>query len=952
MANRLDAQLNLYFGEGTDTALTHSQSQAQIVRKLSTSSSPLSSDDLNGTRTAVTVDGEPPQHLRDHQVVDDDDDDEDETSSIYSDDIYNVVAWQLGHHRAGSVSDGAAIGTDHHSPNHSKSHNTLSTRKGLKWYKKLFRLKRLQNQKHSKLFDVKLLQNATQNEAEFDDSANSKNGSNAQNGKSMKRSQSTANLTPFQFDDAAQPPPDGFDDAANCKNFKSPKSIKLQSPTGRPIRFELLLYEKRGKSRYKLMDHKSAKCICSNARKFDTKRFLAKHRMSIDHELQLIQTIQHYKQVMLRHGASSKNAQNAKSSKTSKFSKNANFENDGDRINSEGDELHHDLSATCTSTSDSDISITIDTETLYDDEDCSSFDQRHTTTPRRNLKADSRFMRFEHIVHSVCHRYEQHTAHSPYLVNYASLRKKQQQIELFYRHKVADSETVALLLPNSQNAGNPQNVGNDAMLSPQATNPQNAKNAENAKTAQNAATSKMSENGTSSASTTSATCPLTTWSTGKSAQKSAAKIAPNRNHKTNRKQSQHTIARKGTTKSTSNCTKSTPSTSRNVPGTTVFPPDSVINNESTMPMDSVYAENGQSDSDRVQTDFDTEFGIETEGDIIDDSEHIMDDLNGYLSDNEADDENEDEISEDEPSEDDSDASMDSVTLKQILIESQRIQKKAKKQRKATIRAISRTSKTSKTSKISKSSKCAKNRKFAKCSKTPTTSKESKSGKSTKTVALKPPSKSTQNSSSPSGNSKKSGKSSKSKTSRKLKDSKRKRLKKRKRRHVPRFMKSKSATPRRAHKLKTCDMNSASTAVREAANSGIRSHVHSEHVLSDQSSKQKRSRKRRKSFVSLSAKHGASTGNAITRRATVSGLSPNSSKNARFFGAESAEEFDGDTATATSTTTQIGAPCDASIKCKLQRLSSPQYLRLKSRDSLAKAIPLKLLSLRCETEYDS
>ncbi len=371
MTTRLDAQLSIYFGDGMDgLTLTHSQSQGQALNmKRSLSISPSSTDDCSVPTEEAS------------------------SSRIYSDDdIYNIVAWQLGSQRLGSVSDGEAIT------------ESAGKRKGLKWYKKLFRLKRGQKRP---------------NENKQEPLSIKRNGKIGEE-RELKHSQSTVQLPASSKDQNPLNP---------LNPFNSPRSIKLSSPTNRNIRFELLLYEKRGKLRYKLMDHrrsksskssKSPKCLCSNVRKFDVKQFLSKHTMSIDHELQLIQTIQHYKQVMLSRPIPRTPIKKRK-------------------IRSDSN------SSSSQSTEDEDVSITLDTDMFEDDEDESSFDLRHVTTPRRKANPNSRFMQNAHVVHVICNRYEKHTAMSPHLSNYQSLRKKQQQIELFYREKVPDVSTVGIL---------------------------------------------------------------------------------------------------------------------------------------------------------------------------------------------------------------------------------------------------------------------------------------------------------------------------------------------------------------------------------------------------------------------------------------------------------------------------------------------------------------------------
>ena len=117
MTTRTDAQLNLYFGGNEEEQiknkkLSHSQSQANLFAvKISSTSNSLESI-LN---------------------------DEDNLYPSDNDDIYSVVAWQLGHDRVGSVSDGAM--TKKEKSEQHKKYNQLTNRKGLKWYKKLFRQK-------------------------------------------------------------------------------------------------------------------------------------------------------------------------------------------------------------------------------------------------------------------------------------------------------------------------------------------------------------------------------------------------------------------------------------------------------------------------------------------------------------------------------------------------------------------------------------------------------------------------------------------------------------------------------------------------------------------------------------------------------------------------------------------------------------------------------------------
>ena len=159
------------------------------------------------------------------------------------------------------------------------------------------------------------------------------------------------------------------------------------------------------------MDNKLSKCICSNVDRFDTKSFLSKHRMSIDYELQLIQTLQCYKEVMLK--TQNINDQNLKnnlsnSNSSSSLSEHENFGN-------------------------------LDDEN--EDENDSNFDLFHVTTPR------SKCIRFETMIDRIYDRYNLHTTQTS---NYSKLRKKQQRIESFYKDKVADKHSIALLVANNE----------------------------------------------------------------------------------------------------------------------------------------------------------------------------------------------------------------------------------------------------------------------------------------------------------------------------------------------------------------------------------------------------------------------------------------------------------------------------------------------------------------------
>lgn len=331
-----DAQLNLYFGDG-NRPLTHSQSQANLLTLKCNSSSSLS-ESCGSVLSEFDAIGA--------------------SSSSYSDneDIYSVVAWQLGHdridneERVGSVSDTAAQITP-------KNHKKFN-RKGLKWkFKKLFQQK--------KTSPIKQIEKKKKME--------------------LCHSQSTMHLATQNVRDCI------------------PKSIKLQSPTNREIRFELLLYEKHNKARYKLMDNKLHKCICPNVQKFDIKSFLSKHRMSIDFELQLIQTLQCYKEVMLKTNNMNMNIHSQQSSSSMSLS-----------LSSSPNPINND-----------------------EDESDANFDLFHITTPRRKCH-----QQFENIVERIYDRYRKHTAQNN---AYCKLKKKQLRIEQFYKNKVADKHSVALL---------------------------------------------------------------------------------------------------------------------------------------------------------------------------------------------------------------------------------------------------------------------------------------------------------------------------------------------------------------------------------------------------------------------------------------------------------------------------------------------------------------------------
>eukprot|EP01083_Nonionella_stella_P127519 386255_1 len=581
MTERVDAQLDLYFGD-SQRELKHSQSQANLLFD-SVGKSAIPNASLSACSNSIS---------------ETEDDREEDESSVGSDDndIYSVVAWQFGHQRLGSVSDSATIAE----PTSNKHRYATKNSKGLKWHKKLFRRKST-----IKAYNENNDNNPLQSNAKCENNSETK--------RELRHSRSSIQLT------------------SDCTNAR-PLSIKLQSPTNRKIRFELLLYEKRNKSKYKLMDHQSSKCVCSNIKRFDVKKFLSKQRMSIDHELQLIQTIQHYKQLML----------------SKKLSSNEN-----------PDESHDTVSTTSTE-DDDDCALDQDIMSIEDDEDDEAFDLCHVTTPRRKPNPNSRFMQTQNIVNVVYDRYEKHTAHHPCLPNYLSLRKKQEQIETFYRDKVSDEASIMLIADHS--------------------------------------------------------CRdiLKNWCSGKIGLKSATinKKQPLKNPKS------------------ADCTV-----------------DNVLPVEITQTTET---------SDVVLL-------ADTDLELIED---------GYISDDEQDEEDEDE----DQSEDDSDASMDSDTLKRILDEAKQIEKKAKKQTKQNRIKIMKSK--GKHVKILSDNKSDSNR--------------------TTYASLKPPTRSTECSS-------KKKRSKQSKT-RKKGSSKRKGLKRRNKKHIPRFMKSKSHTPRKAHVVMNSDEN--------------------------------------------------------------------------------------------------------------------------------------------------
>ena len=562
--SRADAQLNLYFG-GSQRELKHSQSQANLLENI---------------KSSVSASSDP------SELNEDDGNTQTDESSVYLsenkddiDDIYSVVAWQFGH--AGSISDGAAIAErdgDNISNGPKRKFSSLTNRKGLKWYKRLFRQKSKPTYNRQCSYDPYQQNN--------DNIENDDDASLAQKQK-LKRSKSTATLQPYITADI---------DTKDEKNpYGSPISIKLQSPTNRDIRFECLLYEKKkGKLRYKLMDHVSNKCICSNVHKFDVKQFLSKHRMSIDHELQLIQTVQQYKQIMLS---------NPLPKELKDKAGNGNGNGNGN------ENKNNNLVSSSSDSSSSAESVTLDTDCGgEDDEDSSTFDLYHTTTPRRKHNPSSRFMQFQHIISVIFHRYEKHTKQNPYLVNYLSLRKKQQNIESFYREKVADTVTIPLIADN-QGSG----------------------------------------------------LSLKEWSSGKFGLKSL--IKPNKSKKAD--STKIAIDNHANTKiALNNDIKNIKDNSKSEPNVNL-----------TVKLQSKHASSGYSgdESSFISS--------------MDSTQQPMDhDVNdGYLTDDEQEEEEEEDDefneSEDEQSEDDSDESMDSDTLKRILLEAKEIEKKAKKQRK-------------------------------------------------------------------------------------------------------------------------------------------------------------------------------------------------------------------------------------------------------------------------------
>ena len=792
MTTRTDAQLNLYFGDGQ--RLTHSQSQANLLHSIQSNIKSSSSGSSGSSEQT--------------EINEYDDDDQDEESSIYSetndndnvDDIYSVVAWQLGHdpERCGSVSDGAAITEKQKYNNHQKKRFTLTKRKGLKWYKKLFRQKSNQSYYNSQYHH--------NDNASLGSNVNNKDIDTNQNEKELKHSQSTANLKPYISSEI---------DIKNEKNpYGSPISIKLQSPTNREIRFELILYEKRNKLRYKLMDHLSNKCICSNIKRFDVKKFLSKHRMSIDHELQLIQTIQHYKQVMLSQPLPSKSSKKINNDKKNKLN-----ENMGDITNNNSD---HELLSSSSSTTSDDQSITLDTiDAAYideDDEESSAFDLYHVTTPRRKYNSSSPFMQYKDIVDIIHNRYEKHTKQNPYLANYLLLRKKQQQIEEFYREKVADQQTIPLIANNS--------VSN-----------------------------------------------LNEWKSGKLGLKCLIKSKQPRNKPI-----------KPTVNNNNNRSNNNNNNNSKITKNNQKPINLTANNHLSLNEKSGYSGDESSmisSMDNISDSKDNNKHIniinnQTENEDADD-EYQNDD--GYVTDDEDEEEDdggdeEEEEEDDEQSEDDSDASMDSDTLKRILLQAKEMQKKAKRQRKQ--------------SRIKSKSKRSKKK-----SKHRNKDKEDMINDDTNHItyqSLKPPSLS-------------NGDKSKSKLTRKKKGSKRKGLKKRKKTHIPRFMKSKSHTPRKAHKLKTYNLNDAT----------------GNNDSEKQRKPEQKKIKRKRSFTS------SSPSNLYNKRNSLK-----TGFKKRFFSNDNFDENNGNDTYATSQS-DIGGT-----------LHSPQYLRVKSKNSLTKAIPVKML----------
>ena len=118
-----DAQLNLYFGDGK-RQLTHSQSSANLLRAKCTS--PSLSDSCGSVISDFEIGA---------------------SSSSYSDneDIYIVVACQLGHDRINEERVGSVSDTTQTQNNHKKFN-----RKGLKWkFKKLFQQKKAAPNKQS-----------------------------------------------------------------------------------------------------------------------------------------------------------------------------------------------------------------------------------------------------------------------------------------------------------------------------------------------------------------------------------------------------------------------------------------------------------------------------------------------------------------------------------------------------------------------------------------------------------------------------------------------------------------------------------------------------------------------------------------------------------------------------------------------------------------------------------
>lgn len=610
--SRADAQLSLYFGSGGDSQkeLKRSQSHTNLLQNTKSSSS-------EQTVTGSSIDLS--ENKEDGNDVDD---------------IYSIVAWQLGH--GDSISDG-----DNPKDDEQKKVSSLSKRNRLKWYKKLFGQKSKPSYQRNKTLDA-------YSPSKDDETEEGKDS--VKNKPKLKRSKSTTNIDK--------------EDELNLND--SPLSIKLKSATNRDIRFECLLYEKKkGKLRYKLIDHTTNKCISSNMAKFDIKDFLSKKRMSIDHELQLIQTIQQYKQTV----------------------------------------KDKDNTASSSDTSSSVDSVTVDTE--YDegeDEDSSTFDLHHITTPRTKYNPSSRFMQFQHIISVIFHRYEKHTKRNPYLPNYLSLRKKQQNIENFYREKVADTNTILLITDdNSDNSSG-----------------------------------------------------LKRWDSGKLGLKSLL------------------LLKKAKAKQIANANKkiATPASIENANNdTTAF---SIKMNLS------VQAQSGYSGDESSMMELSSVDNVTHQQD----EDTVINDINdGYLTDDEED---EDELneSEEEQTLDDSDASMDSDTFKRILSEAKEIENEAKQQR---LRKETK----SKTKQSKKGSKSKSKSKQASKKKKDKDDLGSITNASEITYAsLKPPSK--------------------SKGKRKKSKSKRKGLKKRKKR-APRFMQSKSVTPRKAHKLNYCDLDESQIA---------------------------------------------------------------------------------------------------------------------------------------------